>query len=221
MGGAGDDILTGGAGNDDLCGGPGNDTFVENLGNDNLVGGAGTDTADYRAGTGNVVCLDAHDQATGQPCATQNGATGEKDVINNPALAKVCPRATLTIDNGGTPSPGFAVPAAMQGGAMVVDVENITGSPTAANALYCGPLPCVVFGGSASDTLWGGPSTDIIIGGGGADSVATRGGSDLVDLIHGGAAITQSVDCGAATVTLLISSTDTKSLTACASANVP
>jgi Ca2+-binding RTX toxin-like protein len=221
MGGAGDDVLTGGSGNDDLCGGPGDDTFVDNLGDDNLVGGAGIDTADYKAGTGDVVCLDARDQAAGQPCATQNGASGEKDVINNPALTKVCPRATLTIDAGGTPSHGVAVPTTMQGGAMVVDVENVSGNPTVANALYCGTLPCVVFGGSASDTLWGGPGADIIVGGGGADTVVTRGGNDVVDLVHGGASAAQSVDCGAATVTLLLSTTDTRSLTACASANVP
>jgi Ca2+-binding RTX toxin-like protein len=221
MGGAGNDILIGGAGNDDLCGESGDDRFVDNPGNDNLVGGPGIDTADYRTGTGNIVCLDARDQASGQPCATQNGRTGEKDVVNDPARGKVCPRATLTIDNGGTPSPGVAVPVAMQGGAMVVDVENLTGNPTAANALRCGPLPCMLFGGSASDTLWGGPGADLIVGGGGADTVASRGGNDVIDLIHTGASVTQAVDCGAATVTLLLMSSDVRSLTACGSANVP
>jgi Ca2+-binding RTX toxin-like protein len=221
IGGAGDDFLTGGAGDDDLCGGAGNDRFFDNAGNDNLVGGAGIDTADYSASVGNVVCLDALDQAAGKPCATQNGAAGEKDVANNPALTKVCPRATLTIDAGGTPSHGVAVPTAMQGGAMVVDVENLTGNPGAANALYCGQLPCVLFGGSASDTLWGGPAADIIVGGGGADTVSSRGGSDVIDLVHGGGAVTQSVDCHADAVTLLIETTDTRSFTGCASANVP
>ena len=221
IGGAGNDVLTGGAGNDDLCGGLGDDTLVENPGNDNLVGGPGVDTADYRAGTGNVVCLDARDQVAGQPCATQNGATGERDVINNPALARVCPRATLTIDTGGAPSVGVAVPTSMQGAAMVIDVENLTGSPTAANALHCGPLPCTLLGGSAGDTLAGGPGADIIVGGGGADVVTTRGGNDIVDLIHGGAAVLQSVDCDDDSVTLLLLGSDTRTLTACAHANVP
>jgi Ca2+-binding RTX toxin-like protein len=220
MGGAGDDTLVGGAGDDDLCGESGNDTFVDNPGDDNLVGGSGMDTADYRTGTGNIVCLDAHDQASGQPCATQNGRAGEKDVVNDPARGKVCPRATLTIASGAIPS-SVAVPAAMQGGAMVVDVENLTGNPAAANTLRCGPLPCMLFGGSASDTLWGGPGADLIVGGGGADTVATRGGNDVVDLIHTGASRTQTVDCGGATVTLLIMSSDARALTACGSANVP
>lgn len=221
IGGAGDDVLTGGGGNDDLCGGPGDDTLEENPGNDNLVGGPGVDTADYRSGTGNVVCLDARDQVTGKPCATQNGVAGERDVINNPALARVCPRATLTIDTGGAPSVGVALPVSMQGAAMVVDVENLTGSPTAANALYCGPLPCTLFGGSAGDTLAGGPGADVIVGGGGADVVTTGGGNDIVDLIHAGAAVLQSVDCDDDGVTLLLLGSDTRSLTACARANVP
>lgn len=221
IGGAGDDFLTGGAGNDDLCGGAGNDRFFDNAGNDNLVGGAGTDTADYSAGVGNVVCLDAADQGAGKACATQNGATGEKDVINEPALTKVCPRATLTIDAGGTPSHGVAVPAAMQGGAMVVDVENLTGNPGASNTLSCGQLPCVLFGGSASDTLSGGPGADVIVGGGGADTVASRGGGDIIDLVHGGGVVTETVDCHGDNVTLLIATTDTRALTACANANVP
>jgi hypothetical protein len=104
---------------------------------------------------------------------------------------------------------------------MVVDVENLTGNPTLPNALRCGPLPCTLFGGSASDTLGGGPGADLIVGGGGADTVAARGGNDVIDLIHTGASSTQTVDCGAATVTLLIMSGDARSLTACGSANVP
>ena len=221
IGGAGDDLLIGGGGNDDLCGGLGNDRFIGNAGNDNLVGGAGIDTVDYSVGTGNVVCLDAQDQVPGKPCATQNGAAGEKDVINDPALSRVCPRTTLTIDTGGTPTVGVAVPIAMQGGAMTVDVENVTGNPTAPNSLSCGSLPCTLFGGSADDTLSGGSSPDIIVGGGGSDTISTRGGSDLVDLIHGGGTLTQNVDCHGDAVTLLLQTTDVRSLTGCGKANVP
>jgi len=220
IGNAGNDTLTGGGGNDDLCGGAGDDTFMENAGNDNLVGGAGTDTADYSAGTGVIACLNATDQVAGKPCATQNGATGEKDLVNG-TLAKVCPRATLTVDVAGVATPAVAVPAAIQGAAMAVDVENLTGNATAANALYCGTLACTLFGGTAADTLWGGAATDIIVGGGGADTVKTMGGPDLVDFTHGGGAVTETLDCNSNAVTVLIPTADTQAFTACSSANIP
>jgi hypothetical protein len=109
----------------------------------------------------------------------------------------------------------------MQGGAMTIDVENLRGSPTAANALRCGPLACVVFGGAGNDTLWGGASADLIVGGGGSDVVATRGGKDVVDLVHAGAPTTQTIDCNGDNVTVLAQSTDTKQLTSCTNANLP
>ncbi len=220
LGNGGNDSLTGGSGNDDLCGGAGDDTFYENPGNDNLVGGAGTDTADYSAGTGVVACLGAADQVASKPCATQNGATGEKDVVNA-TLAKVCPRATLTADVGGVPTAAVAVPATIQGAAMAIDVENLTGNPAAANALYCGTLACTLFGGSAADTLWGGAATDIIVGKGGADTVKTNGSADLVDFTHTGGALTQTLDCNNNAVTVLIPSADTQTFTGCGSANIP
>jgi Ca2+-binding RTX toxin-like protein len=220
LGNAGDDKLTGGSGNDDLCGGAGDDTFYENVGNDNLVGGAGTDTADYSGGTGVVACLGAADQVAGKPCATQNGATGEKDVVNA-TLAKVCPRATLTADVGGVATPAVAVPAAIQGAAMAIDVENLTGTASASNALYCGTLACTLFGGSAADTLWGGAATDIIVGKGGADTVKTNGSADLVDFTHAGAGVIQTLDCHSDAVTVLIPTVDTQTFTACSIANIP
>ena len=220
LGNGGNDKLTGGSGNDDLCGGAGDDTFYENPGNDNLVGGAGNDTANYSSGTGVVACLGAADQVAGKPCATQNGATGEKDVVNA-TLAKVCPRATLTADVGGVATPGVAVPATIQGAAMAIDVENLTGNPTASNSLYCGTLACVLFGGSAADTLWGGAAYDVIVGNGGADTVKTNGSADLVDFTHGGAALTQTLDCHSDAVTVLIPSADTQTFTACGNANTP
>ena len=219
IGNAGNDTLTGGSGNDDLCGGAGDDSLMYNPGNDNLVGGAGSDTVNYSAGTGVIACLNAADQVAGKPCATQNGATGEKDLVNG-VLAKVCPRASLTIDLGGVAT-ATALPATMVGGAMAVDVENLTGNPTAANSLYCGTLSCTLFGGTAADTLWGGAAADYIAGGGGADTIKTLGGADVVDLQHTGAAVTQTVDCHSDQVTVLIPSADTKSFTNCGSANVP
>jgi Ca2+-binding RTX toxin-like protein len=220
LGNAGNDQLTGGSGNDDLCGGAGDDKFYSNPGDDNLVGGAGIDTADYSASTGVVACLNVADTASGKPCAAQNGPTGQKDVING-ALTKVCPRAALTIDVGGTPTAGQAVPTASQGGAMAVDVENLTGHPTSANALYCGTLACTLFGGSAADTLYGGASGDAIYGLGGADTVFTKGGNDLVDLTHAGASVLVTVDCNSNQVTILKAGLDTTAYTNCGFANTP
>ncbi len=220
IGNAGNDVLTGGSGNDDLCGGAGDDKFMENPGNDNLVGGLGIDTADYSTGTSVVACLNVTDTASGKPCAAQNGGAGEKDVING-ALTKVCPRATLTIDVGGTPTAGVAVPTASQGGAMAVDVENLTGHPTAANALYCGTLACTLFGGTGADTLYGGVSGDTIFGQGGADTVHTNGGNDTLDLTHAGGAVLVTVDCNGNQVTILKAGLDTTAYTNCSLANTP
>ena len=220
IGNAGNDVLTGGSGNDDLCGGTGDDKFMQNPGNDNIVGGTGIDTADYSTGTSVVACLNVTDTVSGKPCATQNGSSGEKDVMNA-TLTKVCPRATLTIDVGGTPTAAQAVPTASQGGAMAVDVENLTGHPTAANALYCGTLACTLFGGTAADTLWGGASGDLIVGQGGADTVKTNGGTDIVDLTHAGGSVLVTVDCNSNQVTILKASLDTTAYTNCSLANTP
>jgi Ca2+-binding RTX toxin-like protein len=220
IGNAGNDILTGGSGNDDLCGGAGDDKFMENPGNDNIVGGAGIDTADYSTGTSVVACLNVADTASGKPCAAQNGSSGEKDLING-VLTKVCPRATLTIDVGGTPTAAQAVPTASQGGAMAVDVENLTGHPTASNALYCGTLACTLMGGTAADTLYGGASGDLIVGLGGADTVHTNGGTDVVDLTHAGGSVLVTVDCNSNQVTILKAGLDTTAYTNCSLANTP
>ncbi len=220
MGQAGNDKLTGGSLDDDLCGGTGDDTFYTNPGDNNLVGGAGLDTADYSTGTSVIACLNVTDQAATKPCATQNGSSGQKDLVNG-VLTKVCPRATLTVDVGGVPTAAVAVPTTMQGGAMAVDVENLTGHPTAANSLYCGTLACTLFGGSGIDTLYGGAAGDIIIGGGNADIVKTNGGNDLVDLTNSGGGVTVTVDCGGSQSTLLISAADTLAPTACTNANTP
>ena len=220
-GNGGDDKLTGGAGNDDLCGGIGNDTLFENAGNDNLVGGAGSDMADYSAGTGVIACLNVADTAATKTCAAQNGGTfsgtPEQDLING-VLAKVCPRATLTV---GLAAGGTAVVApTTPGGAMTVDVENITGNATAANTMRCGTLACTVFGGSAGDTIVGSPLSDQIFGLGGNDNVTANGGSDLLDLT-GSASATDTVDCGGAAVTILLGATPTLTATACTLANIP
>ncbi len=105
IGNGGNDTLTGGGGNDDLCGGAGDDRIMDNAGNDYIVGGAGFDTIDYTGATPLVTaCLNPLDTVAGKPCATTNGALGEKDVVNSTAVLKVCPRATLTVGLGGIPT---------------------------------------------------------------------------------------------------------------------
>jgi Ca2+-binding RTX toxin-like protein len=224
MGNGGNDQLTGGGGNDDLCGGAGNDTFYDNAGNDYLVGGAGNDTADYSTGTSVVACLGAADQAVldagSKTCSVQNGGTfsghAEKDIVNvvTTATAKVCPRASLNIANAGTTAAGTPT---TPGGAMAIDVENLTGHPSNPNTLLCGSVSCTVMGGSGDDTLAGGVSNDQIYGNGGNDTVSTNGGNDLVDLTHaqitggdgGLVSATDTVNCANAAVTILTSSGDT------------
>jgi Ca2+-binding RTX toxin-like protein len=224
IGNAGNDKLTGGAGNDDLCGGAGDDTFYDNAGNDNIVGGIGLDTIDYSAAPNPVfACLNVADTVAGKTCATQNGGKiGDKDLVNA-TLAKVCPRATLNVGLAAGGTAVVAVPAASQGAAMAVDVENLTGHATAVNTLACGTLACTLFGGSGDDFLYGGAAQDLIFGMGGADHVTSGGANDVIDLTHGGGAKVQTVDCGSNQVTLLISAADVagKVLTACTAANMP
>jgi Ca2+-binding RTX toxin-like protein len=231
IGGAGNDTLVGGDGADDLCGGAGNDKLVwsgaasGNGTGDYLVGGAGVDTADYStASAGVVACLDITAGPGATDCATsgseQNGIAGEVDVVNDTTKTAVCPRASLTIDLGGTPTV-TAVPAGLQGGAMAVDVENLTGHPTLGNTLDCGSAACTLIGGSGNDTLNGSSSADAIFGKGGTDTVKGAGGADLIDVSHTGATgITYTVDCGSAAATILMSIGDTLTSTNCSSASI-
>jgi Ca2+-binding RTX toxin-like protein len=222
IGNGGDDKLTGGGGNDDLCGGAGNDTFYENPGNDNVVGGAGIDTEDYSAGTSVVACLNVADTAVGKTCAVQNGGTfggvAEKDLVNG-VLAKVCPRATLKVAAGGTTA---SVAPTAPGGPMTVDVENLTGAPSAANTLRCGTLACMVYGGDGADVIVGSTLHDDIFGLGGSDTITANGGDDLIDL-RGAVSGASTVDCGGNAVTILANATNMLSGggTNCASAAVP
>ncbi len=243
MGQGGNDVLIGGGGVDDLCGGTGNDRLVwsNSLGNnghtetgDYLVGGGGIDTVDYSgASSGVMVCLNPADPtcaaiAVGDAGATtmQFGIAGEADFINDVSVLHVCPRSTLTVGvaAGGTAS---ASPTSA-GGAMAVDVENVTGHPSQSNTLDCdktggglaGSQPCTLVGGSAADTLLGSTNADALFGAGGADSVSTNGGADTVDVSHGGSAKTETIDCHANgdTPTILYTSGDTLALSNCAGA---
>jgi hypothetical protein len=235
LGGAGNDTLIGGPGADDLCGGSGADILkwsgADTGAGDNLVGGAGSDTADYSgASAGVVVCLDASD-ATCFPASGPhtNGPGTQLDTINDARLGAVCPRATLTIDFGGTPTL-VALPVGMLGPAMTNDVENVTGHASLANVLHCGTLACTAVGGAGDDTIVGSPQIDQLFSGGSAtgDDISTGGGSgDLVDLRHTGPAILapgEVVSCGAPgntnVVTILNATGDALSLTDCAGATV-
>ena len=106
------------------------------------------------------MCLGTGDAA----CTTQNGGkfggVAEVDVMNNVAVTKVCPSATLYINQAA----GFAsVAPTTPGGAMAVDIANVNGNPTAATQLlHCGTLACTVFGGTGADTIVGSTLTDQI-----------------------------------------------------------
>jgi Ca2+-binding RTX toxin-like protein len=172
-----------------------------------------------------IACLNAADTAEtdggSHPCANQNGTVGQKNLING-VLKAVCPRATLTALVGSTATPGVAVPSSMQGSAMAVDVENLTGNPASANELHCGTLPCTLFGGSGNDKLVGGALSAAIFGLGGSDNVTINGGTGMVDLTHAsGGPYTDTVNCNGNAVTILTASGDTRSFTSCGNANIP
>lgn len=236
MGGPGNDTLTGGGGNDDLCGGAGNDRFrwsggtagpdgfpsaPTGVGGDWIIGGTGVDTVDYSnylAG-GVEVCLGGKDV---EPCMTDErvGPIAQRDMINNGGFS-VCPRMALTIDVLGSPSASPVSAGAISGSiASSVDVENVSGALTSANKLYCGSLACTAIGGAADDVIVGSSNADAIFGNGSAikDTIDTGGGNDLIDLHRpgGSGAQTQLVTCTDTDhVTILLSTSDTVTLTTC------
>jgi len=248
MGQGGNDVLVGGHHNDDLCGGAGNDRLVpwtlvgvagHGGGNDYISGGAGSDTLDYSGASAAVQsCLSPADTICnppavdgGPPPTLQNGVGSDVAVINKASVLQVCPHAGTMLVGQVAGSASVTVPAVAAGvisagtagWAMLDDVENVTGSLTAANTLSCDALggsrtsACSAIGGSAVDTIQGTTVGDLVYGKGGADTVTTNGGPDFIDLTPS----TGTVICstGGESDTVLYSGT-APTLTVCTGAGI-
>jgi Ca2+-binding RTX toxin-like protein len=187
--------LTGGAGNDVLTG-DGNANVIEGgLGDDVLNGGAGNDTVAFTGATAATVDLsiltaqntgfgndtivgfenvrtgsgadrvtgDANDNIffDGGGADTYNGAAGS-DTVDYTNIT-----AALTVNLNTT-----TAQSASTGGDILSNIENVTGSLTASNAL--------TGGNTTANRLVGGAAADFIVGGGGADTLIGGAGNDVI-----------------------------------------
>ncbi len=242
MGQAGNDVLVGGHHNDDLCGGAGNDRLLpwtlvgatgHGGGSDYFSGGAGGDTLDYTGSSLAIqVCLSPADTlcypSSGTP---QNGVGLDVATVNDTTVTQVCPRSGNMWVGQVAGAANVAVPtvqaalisAGSAGWPMIDDLENVTGSLTAANVIDCDATggsrtsPCSAIGGSAADTLQGTTGGDLVYGKGGIDAVSTNGGSDFIDLTPS----TGTVTCAlAADTDTILYSGSAPTLSTCVAANM-
>jgi len=187
--------LTGGNGNDILTGDANANTIEGGLGDDFLDGGAGVDTIAFTGSTGVTVNLSitttqntglgndtiigfenvrtgsGADQITGDAgdntffdgggADTYNGAAGS-DTVDYTNIT-----AALTVNLNTT-----TAQSASTGGDILSNIENVTGSLTAANNL--------TGGNTTSNRLVGGALADFIIGGGLGDTLVGGAGNDVI-----------------------------------------
>jgi Ca2+-binding RTX toxin-like protein len=214
-GGGGNDMLNGGDGNDTLDGGAGSDQLTGGLGNDVYVTASGdVVTEAANAGTDEVqtalaaYTLDANvERLTGTSGAGQTltgnglsnlitGGVGN-DVIAGGSgadqLAGGLGNDVYTMDTSDTiveaVNAGIdEVRTAIAAYTLGANVENLTGTSSAGQALTGNGLANritggggndVLDGGAGNDTLAGGNGADLLVGGTGADSLKGGAGADV------------------------------------------
>ena len=177
--GSGNDSITGSSAANTLDGGSGNDTISGGAGDDSIVGGLGTDTLD--GGSGNDTFKEG---SANSGADTITGGAG-RDLAD---YADRTVGVTVTLDdlnNDGQTGAG-------EGDNVRSDVEDITGSSTAANALTGSAGDNTLRGGALADTLNGGLGNDTLLGGAGNDALDGGLGSDWLE----GEAGNDTLTCG-------------------------
>jgi Ca2+-binding RTX toxin-like protein len=158
-GGDGDDRLSGGTGDDELHGGAGADDLSGDDGNDLLDGGAGADRMAGGPGNDTYVVDEAGDLVVEAP------GEGTDEV-----------RAAL--GSRTVPADMYVLPA---------NVENFTGTSSAAQGVYGNALDNLIVMGAAGDlVVLDGGGSDRVEGGGGNDFVYFGGAFTNADSVHGG-----------------------------------
>ena len=166
----GDDYVQIGAGTDDVDTGDGADMVLD-------YGGSGSDTV--RLGAQNDIVSVQSQSADGSD--VYDGGRGRDRVVYQ---ARTVP---VTADLSGT-APGLTPEDALSG------LEEVTGSPTAANTLIGNGARNVLVGGAASDVLEGGTNDDVLegrhgdnrlVGGQGWDVLTSGSGDDELDTRDG------------------------------------
>jgi serralysin len=222
IGGGGNDSLNGGTGADSMAGGIGNDTYtVDNVGDtviehpgegtdliktslaaytlgDNLENLTGTGTAS-QALTGNAldntISGGAGDDTLsgGGGNDALNGGTGADQMIGGIG------DDTYTVDHANdvvienTGEGADTVKTSLVTYALADNVENLTGTGAAGQALTGNALDNTISGGAGDDTLYGGDGNDTLKGGAGNDILFGEAGNDTLnggggnDRLNGGA----------------------------------
>ena len=176
-------VLDGGSGNDTISGGAGNDTIIGGLGTDTLIGGDGNDT--FAEGS------------TNSGADSMTGGTGNDLADYSLRVVGV----TITIDD----LANDGQTGAAEGDNVKTDVENVTGSSTAANSLTGSAAANILIGGSGNDVLVGGLGNDSLLGGPGDDNL--DGGADD-DWLEGEAG-NDTLTCSAGVDIAFFDATDT------------
>lgn len=138
------DTMNGGGGDDSVMGGGGADLIDGGSGNDWMRGETGNDT--FLGGAGND---------------TMMGGAGADTVTYATSTQGV----TVSLSLGTTQTGGDAA------GDVLIGVENVVGSATAANKLTGDANANMLTGGSGADTFIGGAGADTLNGGAGVDTV--------------------------------------------------
>jgi Ca2+-binding RTX toxin-like protein len=210
-GGGGNDILFGGTGNDTLSGGAGSDVLNGEDGMDtvsystssvglvidlaNAAVGSGKSTGDAAGDTfTSIEVIEGSYQA--DTFYASLGSTlfqGGDEVIKDSSGTIVNKVITVDTVNYQDSSVGVIVdlsinvaagPGATGGladGDTFADIDNITGSLTAANTLTGNDLANKLVGGNLADKLYGGAGDDVLEGGAGDDILRGGDGSDTLD----------------------------------------
>jgi Ca2+-binding RTX toxin-like protein len=172
-----DNGMTGNNTDNHLDGGAGDDTLKGLQGNDRLDGGAGDDTLD--GGSSNDV-------------DTLNGGAG-----NDTYIVSDSGDVVFEGKNQGTDT----VITTVDGYTLGDNVENLTGSGSAALHLNGNGLNNVITGGAGDDTIDGGSGNDVLSGGNGFDTLIGGAGNDTYIIpSSGGDKITEGLDGGIDTV---------------------
>ncbi|WP_425353030.1 beta strand repeat-containing protein, partial [Alsobacter soli] len=193
----GANVLTGGAGNDTLVGAAGADTLLGAGGVDtaDYAGSAAGVTVDLRLATSQSGGDAAGDilsgienvvgSATGASKLTGDananvltGGAGQDTLSGGAGADTLVGGAGVDTADYAASSAGVSVDlgAASQTGGdaqgdVLVGIENVTGSATAANWLKGDATANVLTGGAGADTLIGGAGADTLVGGAGIDTV--------------------------------------------------
>ena len=204
--GGGNDVIDGGSGADQMAGGMGNDAYyVDNLADAVIeAANAGTDEvrtslANYSLG-GNLEnltgLLDTGQALTGNALDNVITAGGGNDVIDGglgaDTMAGGMGNDTYYVDNAADTVTEAAsagtdeVRTSLASYTLGANLENLTGTLGAAQALTGNALANTITGGAGNDLIDGGTGADRLVGGGGNDIYYVDNVGDVVVEAAGG-----------------------------------